>query len=98
MNGVGEETIGRAETNGGGSSMTKDQVMQVLQTIAEEFEAAAGDDRDELRELARAYRRAADLVREVEERRRPGRPRGSGRRIAARPRAARRMGAEGAMR
>lgn|GEM_PF-6300859 len=58
--------------------MTKDQVVQVLQTIAEEFDAAAADERDELREIARAYRRAADLVQEVEERRRPGRPRGSG--------------------
>jgi pyridoxal biosynthesis lyase PdxS len=63
--------------------MTKDQVIRVLTTIAEEFEAAAGDDRDELRELARAYRRAAELVQEVEERRRPGRPRGSGRTLAA---------------
>lgn len=68
--------------------MTKDQVIRVLNTIAEEFEAAAGDDRDELRELARAYRRAAELVQEIEERRRPGRPRGSGRGLAARPRRA----------
>jgi hypothetical protein len=68
--------------------MTKDQVIHVLTTIAEEFEAAAGDDRDELRELARAYRRAAELVQEIEERRRPGRPRGSGRGLAARPRRA----------
>ena len=72
--------------------MTKDQVVQVLQTIAEEFEAAAGDERDELREIARAYRRASDLVQEIEERRRPGRPRGSGRGALTRPRATARRG------
>lgn len=76
-----------ASHGGGGETVTKDQVVQVLQTIAEEFEAAAGDERDELRELARAYRRAGDLVQEIEERRRPGRPRGSGRGPLSRPRA-----------
>jgi chorismate synthase len=64
--------------------MTRDQVVEVLRTIAEEFEAAAADERDELREVARAYRRAADLVGAVEERRRPGRPRGSGRPLGRR--------------
>lgn len=61
--------------------MTKDEVLTVLHTVAEEFEAAAGEDREDLRELARAYRRASQLVQEIEVRRRPGRPRGSRNRV-----------------
>jgi hypothetical protein len=71
--------------------MTKDEVLTVLNAVAEEFEGLDHDD------LARAYRRAAALVRELEDgprrrrrrtaratapvseaqtqRRRPGRPR-----------------------
>lgn len=41
--------------------MTKDEALTVLNTVAEEFEGLDHDD------LARAYRRAAALVQELEE-------------------------------
>lgn len=55
--------------------MTKDQVRDALVLVAEEFEAV-GTDTDDLHAVARAYRRAAELVGQIEVRRGPGRPPG----------------------
>jgi hypothetical protein len=55
--------------------VTKEQLTWVLNLLAQELEAAAEGGREDLRDVARAYRRAADLVATVEVRRRPGRPR-----------------------
>lgn len=55
--------------------MTRDQVRNALVLVAEEIEAAG--EVDDLRAVARVYRRAAELVEQMEVRRGPGRPRGA---------------------
>jgi len=65
--------------------MTKEQVRDALVLVAEECEAAFGAN-GELQAIARAYRRAAALVEDIEVRRGPGRPPGSGLRAVDAPR------------